>query len=135
MPMPPVPDSIGEFLAKPNPAAMATVRADGQPILVATWYLWEEGRILLNMDRTRRRVARLAEDPRVSLIVLAEDDWSTYVSLQGQVTETRDDADLTDITRLAMHHSGQPFPVPPGHERVSFLVDVDRWHGWGALRS
>ena len=46
---------------------IATVRPDGQPVSVATWYLFEGGEILVNMDESRRRLAYLRADPRVSL--------------------------------------------------------------------
>jgi PPOX class probable F420-dependent enzyme len=121
-------------LAKPNPAVMATVRPDGQPITVATWYLWEDGRILLNMDRRRKRVARLAVDPRVTLTVLDAEDWTTYVGLIGRVSDSFDDLDRRDIDRLSMHYDGVPFGTRDT-ERVTFLVDVDRWYGWGAVQT
>ena len=37
-PAPPVPPEIEEFLRKPNPAVVATIRPDGSPHSVATWY-------------------------------------------------------------------------------------------------
>ena len=44
------------LLAQPNPAVIAVVRPDGQPVSVATWYLVDEdGRILVNMDSGRKR--------------------------------------------------------------------------------
>jgi PPOX class probable F420-dependent enzyme len=134
MPKPPVPESVSAILIRPNPAVMATVRSDGQPIMVATWYLWENGRILLNMDKRRKRVARLAVDPRVTLTVLAAEDWTTYVSLLGRVSDSFDDLDRHDIDRLSMHYDGVPFGTRDT-ERVTFLVDVDYWHGWGAART
>ena len=112
MPKPPVPDSVSAILATPNPAVMATIRSDGQPIMVACWYLWESGRILLNMDKRRKRVARLAVDPRLSLAALDADDWTTYVSLQGRVVESFDDVDGRDIDRLSMHYDGVPYRHP-----------------------
>jgi hypothetical protein len=36
---PPLPEKVSELLAKPNAAVIATVRPDGQPVSVATWYL------------------------------------------------------------------------------------------------
>ena len=38
MPPTPVPPEIEEFLKQPNPAVVATVRPDGSPHSVATWY-------------------------------------------------------------------------------------------------
>jgi hypothetical protein len=40
-------------LSRANPAVIATLRPDGQPVTVATWYLFEIGRVLVNMDGAR----------------------------------------------------------------------------------
>ena len=84
MPLPPLPADVVALVAQPNPAVITSNRPDGQPVSVATWYLLEgDGRLLVNMDESRRRLAYLRKDPRVSLTVLAADDWYTHVSVQG----------------------------------------------------
>ncbi len=98
MPTTPLPPPILEFLRLPNPAVMATVAADGRPVTVATWYLLEDdGRVLLGLDAKRARLKHLHADPRVSLTVLAQDDWYTHVSLQGRVLA------ITEGCRAARH--------------------------------
>ena len=136
MPTPPLPTDVAELFARPNPAVMATVHPDGHPVTVATWYLLEDdGRVLLNLDGGRARLRHLQADPRVSLTALAEGDWYTHVSVQGRVVETRPDTDLVDIDRLSTHYTGSAYPTRD-RERVSVLVEVERWHGWGgAARS
>ena len=132
MPTPPLPDDVAALLARPNPAVMATVRADGQPVTVATWYLLQDdGTILLGLDAARARLRHLRADPRVSLTALAEGDWYTHVSVQGRVLSIVDDEGLRDIDRLSRHYTGNPYPdrVRP---RVSATVQIESWHGWGA---
>ena len=131
MPKPPLPEPFLELLARPNPAVIATVRPDGQPVSVATWYLLDSDRILVHMDEGRRRLDYLRKDPRVSLTVLDEAGWYTHVSLQGRVVELREDPDLTVIDRLSRHYRGRPYPNRE-RGRVSAWVQIDRWHGWGA---
>ena len=53
MPISPLSDELREFLAKPNPSVIATLRPDGQPVTVATWYVLDGDRILVNMDAGR----------------------------------------------------------------------------------
>src|SRR3954454_24709257 len=102
MPTPPLPENVRELLRRPNPAVITTVRPDGQPVSVATWYLLDgPDAVVVNMDEGRKRLNYLRNDPRVSLTVLAADDWYTHVSVQGRVTELRDDARLADIDRIA----------------------------------
>ncbi|MBO1752832.1 TIGR03618 family F420-dependent PPOX class oxidoreductase [Actinotalea sp. BY-33] len=134
MPVPPLPEDVAALLARPNPAVMATVAADGRPVTVATWYLVEEdGTVLLGLDAGRARLKHLEADPRVSLTALAEDDWYTHVSLQGRVVSIVDDEGLRDIDRLANHYTGQDYAVRD-RPRVSVHLAVERWHGWGAAR-
>lgn len=134
MPNLPLPDRIVEMLRQPNPSVMATVAADGRPVTVATWYLFEDdGRVLLGLDAQRARLKHMRNDPRVSLTVLASDSWYTHVSLQGRVVSIVDDEGLADIDRLSRHYTGGPYPDRE-RPRVSAHVELDRWHGWGELR-
>ncbi|MCH1865801.1 TIGR03618 family F420-dependent PPOX class oxidoreductase [Nocardioides sp. CFH 31398] len=138
MPEAPLPDDVRAFLAKPNPCTMTTLRKDGTPVSVATWYLHEVAedstdRILLNMDVSRVRVKHVRRDPRVALTMLDEADWYTHVSLLTRITEIVDDPDLTDIDRLARHYRGQGYPDRES-PRVSAWATVERWHGWGAMK-
>ena len=134
MPTPPLPPEAVELLRRPNPCVIATVRSDGTPVSTATWYLWENDRVLVNMDESRRRLRHLRNDPRVTLTVLDGQDWYTHVSLIGRVTEFRPDEDLADIDRLSRHYTGQPYPERRS-PRVSAWVEIERWHGWGKLRA
>ena len=104
-----MPPDIEEFLRKPNPAVVATLRPDGSPHTAATWYDWEDGLVLLNMEDTRLRLRFLRRDPRAALTVLDADSWYRHVSLLGRVVRIEDDDDLRDIDRLALRYTGKPF--------------------------
>lgn len=130
MPKPPVPENVSELLVKPNPAVMTTVRPDGVPVSVATWYIWEDGRILLNMDAGRKRLDYMRENPNVSLTALDESSWYRHVSLQGRIVEWIDDPELVDIDRLSQHYTGEPYRKRD-RPRVSAWIEVDHWHAWG----
>ena len=134
MPKPPLPDHVAALLAKPNPAVIATVRPDGQPVSVATWYLLDGDRILVNMDEGRKRLDYLRNDPRVTITALDAKDWYTQVSLQGKVVEMRDDPDLSDIDRLSQHYTGREYRDRQ-RKRISAWIEVDRWHGWGVANA
>jgi PPOX class probable F420-dependent enzyme len=129
MPKPPVPSEIDDFLARPNPSVIATVQPDGSPNTVATWYLWEGGRVLVNMDEGRKRLEYMRGDPRVSITVLGKDDWYHQVSLRGRIVSLEDDGDLSDIDRIARHYTGGPYP-DRDRGRVSAWIEVERWHAW-----
>jgi PPOX class probable F420-dependent enzyme len=129
VPKPPLPPRLDAFLAKPNASVIATVRPDGSPVTVATWYVWEGGRVLVNMDEGRRRLAHLRADPRVSLTVMDIANWGSHVSLQGRVVSLEEDSGLSDIDRIAMHYTGKPY-YERKRGRFSAWIEVEQWHAW-----
>ncbi|MDX6297887.1 MAG: hypothetical protein QOI51_1744 [Nocardioidaceae bacterium] len=135
MPKPPLSDQAQALLVQPNPAVIAVVRPDGQPVSVATWYLVEDdGRVLVNMDGGRKRNEYMRNEARVSLTALKEDEWYTHVTVQGHITQWREDTDLSDIDRLSKHYGGDPYHNR-SRPRVSALIEIDFWHGWGTVAS
>jgi PPOX class probable F420-dependent enzyme len=123
------PSDVDELLRRPNPAVVATLRPDGSPHTVATWYLWDGDRVLLNMDESRARLGFLRRDPRISLTVLDAESWYRQVTLLGSVVELVDDPELADIDRLSRHYGGEPFRDRESR-RVSAWVEVESWHLW-----
>jgi PPOX class probable F420-dependent enzyme len=130
VPRVPVPPEVDELLRRPNPAVIATLRPDGSPHSVPTWYDWEDGRALLNMEDTRLRLGYMRRDPRVALTVLGDESWYRHVSLLGRIVSIEDDDDLADIDRLALRYTGRPFRTRD-RKRVSAWMEPERWHEWG----
>src|SRR4051812_44193040 len=133
MPKPPVPSAVDEFLRRPNPAVIASLMPDGAPHSAATWYLWENGRALVNMASPRKRLDSLRRDGRVSLPALWEDGWYRHVTLAGHVAAVDPDPGLRDIDRLAQHYTGKPYRARD-QERFSAWIEVQRWHAWDGGR-
>ncbi len=129
-----LPEDVRAFLDQPNPAVMGTVRPDGTPVTVPTWYLLEDdGTILVSLDESRRRLAYLRHEPRVSLSALDKDDWYTHISVLGRVVEITDDVDCRDADRLSVRYTGKPYPVRD-RGRVSARIEIESYHGWGAKK-
>jgi PPOX class probable F420-dependent enzyme len=129
MPAAPVPSEVEEFLRRRNPAVIGTLRPDGSPHTVPTWYDWEDGLVLLNMDESRLRLGFIRRDPRVSLTVLDAESWYRHVSLLGRVVRIEDDTDLADIDRLSLRYTRKPFGTRDS-KRVSAWMQPERWHRW-----
>lgn len=129
MPKTPLPEALVEFLQQPNPAVIGTVDPDGAPHTAATWYLWDDGRVLVNMADTRKRLAHMRDDPRVSLTVLDKDQWYNQATLRGRVVAIEDDSDMDGINRLSTHYLGNPYGR---HEqkRVNAWIEIESWYGW-----
>jgi PPOX class probable F420-dependent enzyme len=123
-----LPDPVQAFLKLPNAAVIATIRPDGFPMTVATWYDFDGGRVLVNMDARRSRLAWMRANPKVSLTIF-DDDWYRHVSLFGTAAVIEDDVDLADIDRLAIRYTGRPYRNRKAH-RVSAWIEPEGWHGW-----
>jgi PPOX class probable F420-dependent enzyme len=119
---------LDRFLRQPNAAVIATVRPDGFPMTVATWYDWQDGRILVNMSEQRARLRWMRLNPKVSLTVF-DADWYRHLSLWGEVVAFHDDADLADIDRLARRYTGRPYS-DRGAKRVSAWIEPRGLHAW-----
>jgi len=130
MPRLPLPDAVRAMLARANPAVIATVRPDGHPVSVATWYLLDGDEVVVNMAASRRRLAHLRADPRVALTVLDARTWYSHVSIVGRVTALIDDPNFAGIDRQSLQYNGHPYQ---NHRdpRVDARIGIDTWHAWG----
>jgi PPOX class probable F420-dependent enzyme len=133
MPKPPLPPELDEFLTQPNPSVIASLRPDGSPHTAATWYLWENGRVVVNMDEGRKRLEYLRRDPRVSITVLAKDDWYHHVTLRGRVVSLESDPDFEVIDRLSRHYTGEPYQQRD-RGRITAWIEVESWHSWAVMK-
>lgn len=126
------PADAEEFLRGPRAAIMGSLRADGGPSTVATWYLWlGDGRFLLSMERGGYRHRNLERDPRVAMTVLG-DDWYDHISVRGRVVEFRDDDDWADLDSLSQHYRGVPYPRDAEFGPCTVIVEVDGWHNFAS---
>lgn len=128
-----MPSELVDFLGLPHPAVIASLQRDGSPHTVATWYDWEDGYVLVNMDASRLRLRFMRHDPRVALTVLEDGNWYRHVSLLGVVDRIEEDAELRDIDRLAIRYTGKPFRNRDAR-RYSAWVRVHTWHAWDGSR-
>lgn len=129
MPKLPLPPELDNFLAQPNPSVIATLESDGAPHTAPTWYLWENGRVEVNMAASRKRLDHLREDPRVSLTVLDNETWYRHVTLTGRVVSLEDDPDLEGIDRLSRRYMGNAYSRRD-EPRVHAVIEIDGWHAW-----
>jgi nitroimidazol reductase NimA-like FMN-containing flavoprotein (pyridoxamine 5'-phosphate oxidase superfamily) len=118
-----------EFLRRPQHAVIGWSGRNGRPYTVATWYDWDDGQILINMDAGRKRRAWLQVGAPVSLTVLEAENWYRHLSLYGEIARTCDDAELADIDRLAQRYTSGAYRNRAA-PRVSAWIEIDSWHGW-----
>src|SRR5436305_13016587 len=109
--------AVEKFLGEPHYAVIATIRPDGFPMTVITWYEWRNGRILINMNVTRARLRWLRANPRVGLTIRGG-ALMRHVRLFGSIVDVQDDSELADIDRLCLPYTGLQFAARDGR-RVS----------------
>jgi PPOX class probable F420-dependent enzyme len=130
MTKPPVPAELDDFLSRPNPSVIATLTPRGAPHTAATWYVWDDGRVLVNMAADRKRLDHVRRDPRVSLTVMGQgEDWYRQLTLRGRVGAIEDDPELEGIDRLSRHYTGEPY-ARRRQQRVNAWIEVESWYGW-----
>ncbi|WP_433869224.1 pyridoxamine 5'-phosphate oxidase family protein [Saccharopolyspora sp. CA-218241] len=129
MPTPPLPPEVQAALAEPPPTVIATVRPDGPPVTVPTWYLVEDDRhLLLSIDATNARGDRLAHlraHPLVSITALGRESWYDAVTVQGRAVEFFDDVDLELVDRMPAVHTGGPYRIR--RPRTAVRVEIIDW--------
>lgn len=104
--MPMTQEEIDEFLRAPNIAVVATVDPDGQPHVVPTWYLHEDGEIVFHTGRRSRKYRNLRQNSRVTLCVDSKTAPYKAVVIYGRASmEVRTDADRT--RRMAVAYLGE----------------------------
>lgn len=129
MPTPPLPPEVQAALAEPVQAVIATVRPDGQPVTVPTWYLVENDRnLLLSIDATNARGDRLAHlraNPLVSITALGRKSWYDAIIVQGRAVEFFDDAGLELADRMSAVHTRAPYGIR--RPRTAVRVEITDW--------
>jgi PPOX class probable F420-dependent enzyme len=118
-------------------ARLATAGADGRPHLVPISFAVDGDTVYSAVDEVKpkatrrlRRLANVAENPSVSLLVdHYSDDWSAlwWVRADGRARVL---AAAPDAVALLVARYPQYRAAPPGGPVL--VVDVERWTGWSA---
>jgi hypothetical protein len=70
------------------PVRLASIAADGSPVVLSLWYLYEVGAIWCATQRTARIIARLEREPRCGFEIAA--DSIPYRGVRGRARATID---------------------------------------------
>lgn len=87
------------------PIRLASIAADGSPIVLSLWYLYEEGSIWCATQRTSRIVARLEREPRCGFEIAG--DGMPYRGIRGRAQAAIDaQRGATLLPRLVNRYLG-----------------------------
>jgi PPOX class probable F420-dependent enzyme len=88
------PDEAWDVLAEAHTGILTTLRADGAPVTLPTWFVVLERTICFRTPNRAKKVARIRRDPRASFLVESGQRWAELraVHLSGHVEPVDDDA-------------------------------------------
>ena len=136
-------DERDAFLTELRIGRLATMREDGWPHVTPIWYVWDDGRFVLSLGRSRRHLANIARDPKVTLCV-DEDPRTTDLTRSpqavvcfGLATLAHDDATVRDVTsKVEDRYLPADVRGPELDEllwfegRVAVVIEPQRWLAW-----
>ncbi|HEV8098567.1 MAG TPA: PPOX class F420-dependent oxidoreductase [Gaiellaceae bacterium] len=93
-------DRQREFLQQPFAAVATTLRADGSPHSTVVWIDIDDEGVSFNTAAGRAKPRHLADDPRLSVVVVDPADQYRWVAIGGTAQVTTEGAD-DQIDRLA----------------------------------
>ncbi len=111
------------FLDKPFVGALTDIRPDGSPHTTVVWVDVSDGGLSFNTAHGRAKPRHIANDPRVSLLVVDPQDAYRWLSVSGTATLVDEGAE-EQIDRLAKKYLGEEsYPWRrPGERRVSVRI-------------
>ena len=122
-----------KFLEEKRFAVLGTTNPSGSPQLTVMWYVLDGDEIVFNTRAGRAKDTNLQRDPRVSLLVMADDGYR-YLRIDGKVrTITDQPIAQNDIRRLATRYYEDPARVEKAmretfgkQERISYRLPTTR---------
>ncbi len=102
------------FLKGRHFGKIATISKDGSPHLTPIWYLYEDGKLIINTTTDRVKFRNIRRDPRVSFLV---DDGYPYLMILGRARVANERDALKDIETLAIRYTGQAAGKKSARER------------------
>jgi len=122
-----------KFLEEKRFAVIGTTNPSGSPQLTVMWYVLDGDEIVFNTKAGRAKDINLRRDPRVSILVIADDPYR-YLRIDGRVrTITDQPTAQNDIRRIAMRYYEDAARVDKAmrdnfgkQERISYRVPTTR---------
>jgi PPOX class probable F420-dependent enzyme len=120
-------DKVGMLFDAKNFAVLSTLEPDGTPHSTVVWSKRDGDQILFALPNTRRKVANVNRDPRVTVVIF--DATNPYDSAQVQGTASIEaDPNGALIDDLSHKYTGGPYPgfAGPNPQWVTLRVTAEK---------
>ncbi len=95
---------VQEFLKGLHFGKLATIRKDGSPQLTPVWFMFTEGKLIVNTTTERVKYRNIQRDPRVAFLI---DAGYPYVTIFGKARVATERDPIKDIEALAIRYQGE----------------------------
>ena len=121
-----IPDKFMDlFTSNKVVAHLGTVMPDGSPQVTPVWFLYENGKFIVNTARGRVKDRNMTRNSRVALSILDPDNPYAHLSVRGTIVRATEEGASANIDRLAKKYLGKdkyPFGQP-GEVRVMYEIE------------
>ncbi len=126
-----------EYVKRNNRGVLTTLKRDGRPQISLITYLFDDdGLIKISVTKDRAKTKNLRRDPRVSLACLDEQNWFSYVVVDGQASFIDDERTIPQLrhvyrtVRGAEHPNWEEFDQAMRDEgRLVLTIAPERMYG------
>jgi PPOX class probable F420-dependent enzyme len=122
--MRPLTPQARELLAGPNFAVVATANSDGSVQQSVVWARERDGRVIFSTVEGRAKHRNLLRHPRISVLVIDQDNGYRYSEIRGTAhMESKDAPDL--IAELSQAYTGEDWIETQTRPRVTVVVSPE----------
>ena len=96
------PDEMREFLRSGHTGILTTLRRDGFPVTLPTFYVTHQERIYISSPARTKKMSRIRYDPRASFLVESGLSWAELkaVMLYGRISRVEDEELCARVNEL-----------------------------------
>ncbi len=128
-----VPRDFLDLFNKSAFANLATLMPDGTPQVTPVWVELDDGRVVVNSAKGRRKDQNMRARPKVALSIQDPENPYRYLEVRGTVDEITEEGGDAHIDTLAKKYLGQDsYPYrQPGEIRVIYRIRPERFSTYG----
>ena len=117
---------VKQLIDRPNFAHLATVMADGSPLVTPVWIGREGDRVIICTSDESLKGKNTKREPRVALSIVDFANPYEEAQIRGRVVERRPDPELKILDPISQKYTGKPFPMRGPEARIALIVEAEK---------